>query len=133
MEKKLHGFKNCFSRVHKIFLRKKCFDKKYLHDFFGLSAESFSKFRKVFSGLCQNAIKASSRALRGKPEVWDNFWQSFTKILSMSVFFAFYVPRGNFWGRKCLNKLFFSHFFFEQETFQIFGKVFFGKAAKHAI
>ena len=42
----------------------------------------------------------------------------------MSVFFAFYVSGGTFWGRNCLNKLFFCHFFFEQETFQISGEVF---------
>ena len=41
----------------------------------------------------------------------------------MSVFLAFYVSGGTFWGRNCLNKLFFSHFFFEQETFQISGEV----------
>ena len=42
----------------------------------------------------------------------------------MSVFFAFYVSRGTFWGRNCLNKLFFSHFFSSRKLFRFLGKFF---------
>ena len=42
----------------------------------------------------------------------------------MSVFSAFYVSRGTFWGRNCLNELFFSHFFSSRKFFIFLGKFF---------
>ena len=42
----------------------------------------------------------------------------------MSVFFAFYVSGGTFWGRNCLNKIFFSHFFSSRKLFRFLGKFF---------
>ena len=42
----------------------------------------------------------------------------------MSVFSAFYVSKGTFWGRKCLNKLFSSHLFSSRELFRFLWKLF---------
>ena len=50
----------------------------------------------------------------------------------MSVFFAFYVSGGTFWGKNCLNKLFLSHFFWAGNFSDFWGS-FFGKAARWAI
>ena len=85
-QKKSHGFKNCISRVHKIFLRKICFNKNLIPDFFEPSAENFSKFREVFSGLlsiCNQGLQRSFLEEYMKFEInFDSLWHKFLAWVS---------------------------------------------------
>ena len=123
-KKKLHGFKNCFSRVHKIFLRKKCFNKKFLPDFFGNFIGKLFNCPWIFF---RPSVKMQSRPPAELLEANMKFEINLTVFDINSwhgCFFGFYVSRGTFWGKKRLNKLFFSHFFPSRNLFRFLGKFF---------
>ena len=124
-QKKLHGFKNCISRVHKIFLRKICFNKKPNTWFFWtFSGKLFKVPWSFFRPSVNMQSMLPAEPFGGIHEVWDNFWQSLTQILSMSVFFAFYVSRGTFEEENASINYFSPAFFLSRKLFRFLGNFF---------
>ena len=66
----------------------------------------------------------AEEVLEEKVKIELNFDSPCHKFLTWVSFLLSYVSGGTFWGRNCLNKLFFSHFFSGGKLFRILGKFF---------
>ena len=133
-QKKLHGYKNCISRVHKTFLRKKCSNKKLNIWFFW----TFNgKLFKVPWSFFRPSVKMQSRPPSGPLEEYmkfeinfDSLWHKFLAWVS----FLFSTCPGEPFEKENASINFFSPTFFSsRKLIEIFGVVFFGQASKQAI
>ena len=119
-QKKLHGFKNCISRVHKISLRKKCFNKKLNTWFFW----TFNgKLFKVPWSFFRPSVKMQSRPPSEILEEYMKFEINFDslcyKFLAW-VSFLFSTCPGEPFEEKIASINYFSPTFFRAGNFSGF-------------
>ena len=119
----LHGVKNAFHMSERLFWRRDLLQKEPKTLFWTLSEKLFKIWWTFFRWSVENTISACIGIFRGNDNFWGNSWQFWHKLLSwMSVLLPTW-PEEPF-DKKLPESFYNLLLFFEQKTFQIFGKDF---------
>ena len=92
---------------------------KHFHLFFRtLSGKLVKIWRTFFGTICQKNNQCLQRSFRRKRQLLSKTLSISAYTFNMSVSFAFYVGRGTYWWKKCLNHFIISYHFSSRQLFR---------------